>query len=168
PETWRAGLQEAGINPDAPGADYERSKTFFESGKFNIVVETDWYMQRAFKDVEGIMPLLRERFWGASFSEKGRFIASDNPVCLDGPRGEMVGFKNADAVFYPVSRHVFLTGTLQRVKQPPFTFNYIAQMNTMILLMADVQIYSHVPDFCWADEKRRAQTEWRLFSKKKF
>ena len=83
-------------------------------------------MQRAFEDVEGIIPLLRERFWGASFSEKGRFIASDDPVGLDGPRGEMVGFKNADAVFYPVSSHVFLTGTLQRVKQPPITFNYIA------------------------------------------
>lgn len=168
PDTWRAGLIEAGIDPDGPGADYERSRAFLESRKFDIVAETDWYMERAFKDVQGIVPLLRQRFWGTSFSEKGRFVASDNPVGLDGPRGEMVGFKNADVVTYPVSRHVFLTGTLQRVKRPSFTFNYAAQLNTMVLLMSDAQIYSHVPDFCWADANRRGQTDWRLFSKNHF
>ena len=167
-ETWIAGLKEAGMDPNDPGADYEAMKRFFESGEFNITAETDWYVQRAFKDAEGIAPLLRERYWGASFSDNGRFIASDNPVALEGPKGEMVGFKNAEFVFYPVSRHVFLTGTLVRMPRPRFNLNFIAQTNTMMLLTADAQVYSHVSDFSWADENRKHQTDWRLFSKEKY
>jgi hypothetical protein len=87
-EKWIAGLQEAGMDPDAPGADYESARKFFESGKLNITAETDWYMHRAFKDAERIVPLLRERYWGTSFSENGRLIASDSPVVLEGPKGE--------------------------------------------------------------------------------
>jgi hypothetical protein len=167
-ETWIAGLKEAGMDPDAPGADYEGMKRFFESGEFNITAETDWYIQRAFKDAEGIFPLLRERYWGTSFSYNGRFIASDNPIALEGPRGEMVGFKNAEIVFYPVSRHVFLTGTLVRTERPHFNLKFIASMNTMMLLTADAQVYSHIPDFSWLDENRRHQTDWQLFSKEKY
>jgi len=167
-EAWIAGLEEAGLDPAAPGADYEGAKKFFESGEFNIEAETDWYMHRAFEDVEGVARTLRDRYWGTSFSEKGRFIGSDNPVCLEGPRGEMVGFKNAEIVMYPVSRHVSLTGTLARTKKPLFNLHYIAQLNTMLLLTADAQVYSHVPDFSWADENRRHQTDWQIFSKDKY
>jgi hypothetical protein len=167
-EKWVSALKQAGMDPEAPGADYESAKSFFESGKFNLVAETDWYIQRAFSDAEGVLPLLRKRYWGTSFSEKGRFIGSDNPVALEGPKGEKVGFKNAEFVFYPVSRHVFLTGTLVRLERPKFNFNYIIQMNTMVLLTADAQIYSHISDFSWADEKRQHQSEWRLFSKEKY
>jgi len=52
------------MDPGASGADYEGMKRFFESGEFSTTAETDWYMQRAFKDADGIVALLRERYWG--------------------------------------------------------------------------------------------------------
>jgi hypothetical protein len=67
-----------------------------------------------------------------------------------------------------VSRHVFLTGTLERIGRPAVNFNYFAGMNTMMLLGADAQVYSHTPDFSWLDEERNHQTDWRLFSKERF
>ena len=78
-----------------------------------------------------------------------------------------MGFKNAEFVSCPVSRHLHLTGTLVRVYQPPFNLKYISHQNTM-MLTADAQVYSHVADFSWADENRRHQTDWRLFSKNSF
>lgn len=167
-ETWIAALKEAGLDPAAPGADYDRAQVFFESGEFNIAAETEWYIMRAFQAAEAILPLLRGRYWGTSFSQSGRFIGSDNPVALEGPKGEKVGFKNAEFVFYAVSRHVFLTGTLVKVTRPPFNLKYISQMNTMMMLTSDLQVYSHVSDFSWADVKRKHQTEWQLFSKEKY
>ena len=77
-DTWIAALQEAGMDPDAPGAEYEGMKRFFESGEWNLTAETDWYLQRAFDEVEGVLGLLRERYWGMSFTHQGRLIASDN------------------------------------------------------------------------------------------
>ena len=93
-------------------------KRFFESGEWDITAETDWYMQRAFKDAEGVLECLRARYWTISFTDKGRLIASDNPVVLDWDKGQMVGFKNAEFVLYPVSRHAVLTGTLERTTRP--------------------------------------------------
>jgi hypothetical protein len=168
PEKWVASLRRAGLSPDAPGAGYEEFKKFHESGEYNLVAENEWYVDRALKAVDDIVPLLRERHWGTSFSENGRFIASDSPVAMEGPRGEKVGFKNAEFVFYPVSRHVHLTGTMVKVHKPRFNLSFIAGLNTMMLLTADAQVYSHVPDFSWADEHRQHQTDWRLFSKSNF
>lgn len=168
PETWLTALKEAGTDPDAPGADYEGMKKFFESGEWNLVAETDWYMQRAFTDADGVHGCLRNRFWRISFTDKGRLIASDNPLVVEGPKGQMVGFKNAEFVFYPISRHAFLTGTLKRIGRPVEDFKYFVGLNTMMLLSADTQVYSHVPDFSWLDEKRQHQTDWRLFTKEKF
>lgn len=167
-DTWLAALKKTGTDPDTPGADYGGMKRFFESGEFNITAETDWYMQRAFNDADGVVPLLRERYWGTSLTRNGRLIASDSPVVLDGPRGQMIGFRNAEVVLYPLSRHVLLTGTLERVRPPTLNFNYFAGLNTMMLLGAVAQVYSHIPDFSWLDENRKHQTDWRLFSKERF
>jgi hypothetical protein len=167
-ETWAAALQKADIRPDAPGADYDSTKKFFESGEYNVVAETEWYVQRALHAAQRIVPSLRKRYWGTSFSPKGRFIGSDNPVGLDGPKGVMVGFKNADVVIYPASRHLFLYGTLERVARPPMNLKYFSHMNTMMLLGSDCQVYSHLPDFDWLDENSKHQTCWKLFSKSNF
>jgi len=167
-DAWIAALTAAGMDPNTPGADYERSKQFFESGKWNLTAETDWYMQRAFKDVGGILGSLRERHWGTSITQQGRLIASDNPVVLEGEKGKEIGFGNADLVFYPVSRHVFLTGTRAPIQKPVHNFYYFASMNTMMLLRADAQVYSHIPDFVWCDEQRKDQTDWQLFAIDKF
>lgn len=165
PDTWRSALTGAGMDPDAPGADYESAKRFFDSGTWNIAAETDWYMQRAFKEVDGILGRLRERHWGTSITQKGRLIASDNPIVLEGERGQLIGFRNADFVLYPVSRHMFLTGTREPLQKPPHNFYYFALMNTMTLRRADAQVYSHIPDFVWLDESQKMQTNWKLFTK---
>src|SRR5690348_7617692 len=91
--------------------------------------------------------------------------ASDNPVVLEGERGQLVGFANAEIVMYPASRHVLLTGTLVRVQRPAMNFNYFAGMNTMMLLRTDEQAYSHIADFSWMDENGHVQTDWQQFSK---
>lgn len=109
-----------------------------------------------------------ERHWGISFTNQGRLIASDNPVVLDGERGNMIGFRNAEFVLYPLSRHAFLTGMLEPIARQVENFNYFASLNTMMLLGADAQVYSHIADFSWMDENRRHQTDWRLFSKASF
>jgi len=167
PETWRAGLIEAGMDPDAPGADYESVRRFLESGEYSITAETDWYLQRAFSDIDGLVEILRRRYWGTSITQQGRLIASDNPVVMEGERGQMIGFANAELIIYAVSRHVLLTGTLVRVAAP-MNFNYFASMNTLTLLSVDAQAYSHIADFPWMDENRHSQTDWQRFSKDRF
>lgn len=98
---------------------------------------------------------------------KGGFIGSDNPVVMDGPKGELVGFKNAEIVLFPLSRHVLLFGANRRVKPMPATYRRVAAVNTFTMLTADEQVYSHAPDFYWLDENRNTQTDCRLFSKEK-
>jgi len=142
-------------------------KRFFESGEYNLTAETDWYLQRAFGGVGVIVDGLRQHCWGSAFTEHGRLIATDNPVVLDGERGRMTGFANAEFVFYPISRHVLLAGTLERGPPPPMNFNFFASMNTMMLLRVDAQAYSHIPDFVWLDENRRTQSDYRLFSRER-
>jgi hypothetical protein len=165
PEEWVAALKDAGMDPTAPGAEYEGAKRFLDSGEWNIKAETDWYIHRAFTDVDRILARLRERYWYASITNNGRLIASDNPVILEGEKDQMIGFRNAEFVLYPISRHVFLTGTPSSLRLPPDTFKYFAHFNTMALLRTTAQVYSHQPDFVWLDANRKAASDWRLFSK---
>ncbi len=79
-----------------------------------------------------------------------------------------IGFKSAEVVVFPVSRHVLVYGANCRVKATNTTRKRIAAHNTFTMLTADEQVYSHVPDFCWLDETGAYQTNWKLFSKEKF
>jgi hypothetical protein len=78
-----------------------------------------------------------------------------------------MGFKNAEIIAYPVSRHVMLSSTVQPAPPQLVNRKYIAHMNTLMLLRAE-QVFSHAPDFCWMDENRKHQTDWTLFSKEKY
>jgi hypothetical protein len=167
-EEWATTLRELDIPADSPGADYDGMVAFLNSGDYSLTAETDWYMQRAFKAAQGILPSLTARRWAVMISRKGSFVASDNPVQLDGFKGQMVGFKNAGVVLYPLSRHVLLWGTNAPMKLTAVTNHRIAQHNTFTMLTAEEQVYSHEPDFCWLDETGKYQTDWALFSKEKF
>ena len=46
-------------------------KRFFESGEYSISAETDWYLQRAFSGIDGIVECLRRRYWGTSIIAEG-------------------------------------------------------------------------------------------------
>jgi hypothetical protein len=167
-DSWAAYLKEVGVAADEPGADYEKMYEFVHSHQYSLSAENDWYVLQAFEAAEGIAPRLRARHWRTSFSPSGSFIASDNPVAMDGPKGQMVGFEDAEIILYPLSRHVLLQGTLVPVRPPFVNRKYIAHVNSFTMLNSDKSIFSHVPNFCWEDQERQYQTDWELFSKEKF
>lgn len=167
PETWAAALEKAGIPADTPGMEYKFAVEAQRSGKF-LNVDTNWYMKEAIKASSRVLSSLRKRRWNGAFSTSGSFIACDSPVILEGPRGKEIGFENATFVSYAVSRHVTLFGGASSSSSVFATRKEIASTNTLSLNRADQQIYSHVPDFCWLDEKGKYQTDWRLFSKERY
>jgi hypothetical protein len=166
--TWERALKRAGMSPHDPGADYESIKKFAHSGEYRLMVEPEWYIQQTFEAAEQLFPLLRKRIWRAVVSTSGNFIGCDNPVILDGPKGQMIGFANAEIITYALSRHVLMYGTLKPWPRPYPNRKYVALMNTSFLLRTDAQVFSHVPDFCWLDENRAYQTNWKSFSRENF
>jgi hypothetical protein len=167
PDIWKDTLIRAGISVDAPGASYEEMLRFERKG-YALSAENDWYLHEGFKAADKIIPVLRTRHWNTQVSPSGSFIASDNPVAMDGPPGQMVGFKSAEVVIFPVCRHVLLCGTNVRVRQSAINRRQIAAHNTFTMLTADDYVYSHRPDFCWTDPNGNYQTDWNLFVKEDF
>jgi hypothetical protein len=172
PVSWEKALKRAGISAENPGAAYQDMLNFerevIKTGQYSLSAENEWYLLRGFKVVEGaILPSFSARFWATLVSESGNFIGSDNPVVMDGRRGEMMGFKSAEVVIFPVNRHILLYGTNAPVAVGGVNRKLIARHNTFTMLTADEQLYSHVPDFCWLDETCKYQTDWKLFSKEK-
>jgi uncharacterized protein DUF4238 len=171
-ETWRRALKRSGIPADSPSASYEDMLKFqrevMDKGDYSISAENDWYLLRGFTAAQhAVIPAFRERYWSASISSTGRFIGSDNPVMMDGPPGQVVGFKNADIILFPVNRHVLLHGTLARVRAPAANLKFIARQNTFTMLNTDEHVYSHEVDFSWLDQNGSYQDDWKLFSKEK-
>jgi hypothetical protein len=120
---------------------------------------------RAFESIEKTFPGLKKRFWTTLISPSGSFIGSDNPVIIEGPKDIKQGFENAELISYAVGRHVALWGTLRPIRRQLVNRKFIAKMNTLSMLSADKQVFSHVPDFCWRDDNTKVQTDWKLFSK---
>jgi hypothetical protein len=161
---WQKALKRAGISENDPGAAYESMLEFYHHGEFSLTVQTEWYVKQTFQAAEHILPSLRQRHWRSIFSPTGSFISSDNPVIVDGPKGQKMGFKNAEIVLYVLSRHVLAYSTLEPDIPQLVNRKYIAHMNTLSLLRAE-QVFSTVPDFCWLDENKKYQTDWGLFMK---
>lgn len=167
-DSWKKTLRRIGVAEDSPGAAYESMVEFQKSGSLSITVRTEWYLKQMFHAVDRILPTLYERMWRAAISPSGNFIACDNPVVLEGPKGQPVGFKNAELITYTLSRHVLLYSTALPMPQPMVTRRYIAGTNTLSLLRADQQVFSHVSDFCWLDSAHKMQTDWRKFKKETY
>lgn len=165
PDTWTAALEERNIDPTVPAASYEEAMQIFESGDWNVAKRTDWFILWALREVSHIHGRLRERYWHTSISPKGRLIASDTPVVLDGERDQLIGFRNAELIFYPVSRHVLIVGSKAPLKEPQQNLRFFAGWNTMALLRAEAQVYSHEPDFVWLDAAGKVRDDWRAFTK---
>lgn len=166
--SWIKWLRQAGIAETHPDADYEAALRVNWESRLDLEFKTDWYLKQAFETSKKVLPSLRSRHWEVLISPKGRFIASDNPVVLTGAAGTSVGFGNADTVAYPVSRHVLLVGTQSAKCWEAVSMSEIAQWNSLVMLDAHEQVYSHVPDFCWMDENWKHQSNWRNFSKERF
>jgi uncharacterized protein DUF4238 len=166
-ESWAAAMKKADIDPDSPGSDYQGMKEFFASGEYTLAAATEWYMQRAFIAADEIASLLERRHWDVAISPSGSFIGCDNPVTMDGPKGGMAGFANAEIVIYQLSRHVLLYGGSPDIAPPFVNRKYIASMNTFAMLRAQNQVFSHAPDFCWLDDAGKCQSNWEPFSEAK-
>lgn len=120
PESWAAWLKKRGFAPDAPEADYDSmvklERELKREHNYTLSAKPEFYLYRGFQAIEGVADTLAERLWGACISVKGGFIDSDSPVTMDGPKGQEIGFKTAEIVLFPVSRHVLLFGTNHRVE----------------------------------------------------
>ncbi len=171
PDSLVKALRDASIPVDSPGASYDDmlkfERDFIDTGRYSLSAENEWYLMRGFEAANSIMPSLEARHWGALVSPSGGFIGSDNPVVLDGPVNQQIGFKSAEIVIFPVNRYVLLHGTKVPVKSPSVNRKRIAKHNTFIMITADQYVYSHVPNFCWLGENGVYQTDWRLFSREK-
>jgi hypothetical protein len=168
PASWRRVLKRLNVPFDSPEADYDRMREFVESEQYSLSGDNEWYIQQGIESATTIAPSLQKRHWHAYVSQKGSFIASDNPVVLDGGKKEMVGFANAEVVVYPLNRHVVLCGA--RLDVTPVTLSeiLIARLNTLMMLTAHEQVFSWKSDFCWLDHSEHYQTDWRLFEKDRF
>jgi hypothetical protein len=170
-ETWSLASREAGLSSDSPGADYgsmlEYKRLVIDAGKFKLQADTDFYLIRGIQQVKDVIfPALRNRRWGALYSPSGSFIGTDNPVTLDGPDGQMIGFKNAEVIIFQLNRHQILYGCHTPVRPPRVTRKLIAEANTLNLLGTQ-QVYSHTNEFCWLDEDGKLQEDWQLFSRER-
>jgi hypothetical protein len=170
PETWAQALKKAGIRADAPGASYQSMLAFEQdvigTGQYTISAENDFFLVRGFKlAASAVYPALHNRYWQTLISPSGSFVGSDNPVAMDGPKGQRVGFKSAEIIIFTVNRFLALYGTNLPLRRPLVNRRLIAKHNTFAMITADEQIYSHAPDFCWLDATGRVQTEWRSFIK---
>jgi len=169
-ETWAQALKKAGIRADAPGASYDGMLAFerdvISTGQYTVSAKNDFFLVRGFKlAASAVYPALKNRYWQTLISPSGSFVGSDNPVMMDGPKGERVGFKSADIIIFTVNRFLALYGTNSPLRRPIVNRRLIAKHNTFAMITADEQIYSHAPDFCWLDATARVQTEWRSFTK---
>jgi hypothetical protein len=113
-----------------------------------------------------VLPALEERHWNVIVSPKGNFIASDDPVLLDGPSGEDVGFRSAEIILFPVNRYLLLCSTKIRCRSPRTTYKLIALFNRFVMIKGN-KVYSHAPDFPSLDEADKCQDDWNQFDKKK-
>jgi hypothetical protein len=168
PASWKKVLKKLNEPLDRPEADYYKMREFVESEQYSLSAGPEWYVQQALEGAQMIVPSLLKRHWQVSISKKGSFIASDNPVALDGEKGQKIGFANAGVVIFPVSRHVVLHGTISRMRSIHLTEMLIARLNTMMMLHAQEQVFSSKPDFCWLDKSEHYQTDWRSFDRSKF
>ena len=143
---------------------YERE--VIETGKYTVSAENDFYLVRGFKvAARSIYPALKARYWWTLISPTGSFIGSDNPVVMDGPKNQMIGFRSAEVVIFTVNRFLVLYGTNVPVRRPLANRKFIASHNSFTMLTAAEQLYSHVPDFCWRDPTGHVRTDWQSFSR---
>ncbi len=168
PQTWEDALKAASMPLDRPGADYSRMVQAVDGGHIYMVDDPAFHLKQGANQLQAIDDGLKRRRWHQLFSEKGLFIGSDNPVVLDGEENQRFGFSNAPLVMFPVNRFLLLYGTHEDVPAITVTIKLVAQINTLLMMSADEQVYTHRPDFYWLDSDRRCQNDWKLFDRSDF
>jgi hypothetical protein len=167
PKSWAKVLEMAGISEDEFA--YGRALALecdIQTGKYTLSAENDFYLSRGFHiAATAVYPALRRRHWRTLVSPSGSFIGSDNPVIMDGPKGQKVGFTSAEIVIFTVNRFLALYGTNLPLRSRLVNRKFVAYHNSCTMLHADEQLYSHLPGFCWLDAQGRIQNDWHGLSK---
>lgn len=164
PLSWSMALRRAGVRPDGLGVDYSRAVAALNNEQIKFTANPGFYLKHGTSQLKVLDRGLKKRCWYALMSPSGQFIASDNPIMLDGHYGQGIGFRNAELVIYPVNRHLLLCGALKPIDPPFVTRKIIAMHNTFTMFRADEQVYSHRSDFHWLDKNGKFQNDWKLFS----
>jgi hypothetical protein len=166
PASWQDALRSYGIPLDSPGADYQQMQSFIKEKRYTLSAPTEWFLMHGFKGaMDTIIPTLQQRGWGTLISSTGSFVASDNPLTMDG-LGK-IGFKTAEVITFPVNRHLLLYSFHRPLRPRRTSLKLIARHNTLTMLGAS-QIYSHVSDFVWLNHSDRCCDDWTRFSKSDF
>jgi hypothetical protein len=166
PESWNQLLRDADIPIGSPGSDSLRMREFIESDQYSFNAPNDWYIMRGFNSLTAVIDSLSKRSWRICIDEHGDFIGSDNPIVMDGPMSERIGFENAEVIIYPISRHLVIYGTKSLVRTVDRLD--VARHNTFMMLTASDYVFSYRPDFIWLDENDQYQNNFSLFDKEKF
>jgi len=167
-QTWEDALRAASIPLDRPSSDYSRVVQAVDSGGIYMVDDPAFHLKQGANQLQAIDDGLKRRKWHQLFSQKGLFIASDNPVVLDGEQNQRYGFSNAPLVVFPVNRFLLLCGSHEDAPPITVTTKLIAEINTSLMMSADEQVYSHRPDFYWLDSEGRCQNDWTRFNRSDF
>lgn len=168
PESWLEAMQKSGVSAETQESSYEKVRELISGGKIVFSSSTGSYLKHGALILGQIVRVLERFRWNWLLSQSGQFIGSDNPVSIDGPLGEPIGFSNADQLFYPVNRFLLLYATQQPVSPPKLTTKLIARQNTFAMMCAQEQVYSHRPDFHWLDRNGKCVNDWTLFSRNDF
>ena len=166
-ERWDQFLGEMDVPSDRPDMAYEMVRESLKNRLPFVSGDPGYYLLFAAKFVEEIAATFRARYWHAIIDPRGNFIGSDNPVGLDGSDGRPIGFNNATVVVYPACRHVLICGLHRVEPSKEASRKMVAELNTLAMLGAEEQVYSHREDFEWLDERRDRQRDWTLFDREK-
>lgn len=165
-EHWEQALRENGIPLDRPDVEYGKVKASNQKGEPFYSGDNLYYLLYGAKFAEDIAATFRARYWNWIIDQRGGFIASDNPVGLDGPSDGPMGFNEAAVVVYPVCRHLLMCGVHHWQPSRDASRNLVAEYNTFAMLGAE-QVYSYRENFEFLDERRERQRDWKLFDREK-
>lgn len=163
----------------AKDVSYENMKSFHESGRYRISVNTGFHVRQEIELFDRILPILFKRGWQLLRAPKGSggFITSDHPFCLSwsdpGRRGGFygpgLGMLGTEVVF-PVSPRLALLGAFEiEDAEIEVTERLVVGVNGAVIAMAERQVYSRDNNFAYSmhpDEPHRKAS--RLLSDRRF
>jgi hypothetical protein len=177
-ERWESQVRQAkaaGYMKDAD-TDYEKMKSFFEKGEYNIEVSTNRHIALEMGTFDRILPLLFERRWVIirASPECAGFITSHHPVCLiwSEPRGRIpigLGLRGTEVVF-PISPRLAVLGAYEIEEgDADATPLLVAEMNGTIALFAERHVYARDMNFAYSlDEKEGPRKAKALVDDRRF
>lgn len=153
------------IDPDAP-EDYQRMRDFIEADRYTITVPTGRHIALEMEAFETVLPFFFHRRWVLFRAPPGAtgFVTSDHPICLmwtDPERRDKFpppghGLRRTQLLF-TISNELAMMGAFEaQEEERDAPDRLIAEINTMVALDADRQIYARDSNFIyWMAHNKR-------------